>query len=105
MRYEFDYSPEKDAELKERYDIGFQEIINYIDGGNIWIQDHPNQKDYPNQQIFYVQVVDYIYVVPFVEDENKIFLKTLFPSRKATKYFLEWIAPRPAIPYPEKIWN
>ena len=31
----------------------------------------------------------YIWVVPFVEDEDHIFLKTLFPSRKYTKLFKE----------------
>lgn len=32
-----------------------------------------------------VQVDDYVYLVPFVETESEIFLKTIIPSRKATR--------------------
>ncbi|HUE84491.1 MAG TPA: hypothetical protein VMO26_00285 [Vicinamibacterales bacterium] len=31
---------------------------------------------------------DYVYLVPFVEDEHTVFLKTIIPSRKATKQYL-----------------
>ncbi|SMN14180.1 hypothetical protein BHECKSOX2_53 [Bathymodiolus heckerae thiotrophic gill symbiont] len=36
-----------------------------------------------------VNINNYVYVVPFVVDVNKkeIFLKTAFPSRKATKFY------------------
>ena len=30
----------------------------------------------------------YVYLVPFVEDEHTVFLKTIIPSRKATKQYL-----------------
>ena len=30
----------------------------------------------------------YAYVVPFVEDEVEVFLKTIIPSRKATRNYL-----------------
>ena len=30
----------------------------------------------------------YVYLVPFVEDERTVFLKTIIPSRKATKEYL-----------------
>jgi hypothetical protein len=30
----------------------------------------------------------YVYLVPFVEDEQSVFLKTIIPSRKATKQYL-----------------
>ena len=29
-----------------------------------------------------------MYLVPFVEDEHTVFLKTIIPSRKATKEYL-----------------
>ena len=41
----------------------------------------------PNQKLFYIIIEDYIYVVLFVEDEDYIFLKTIIPSRKATKEY------------------
>jgi len=44
--------------------------------------DHPNRAKYPHQQVFIVLVEEYVYMVPFVEDEEKYFLKTIIPSRK-----------------------
>jgi len=40
------------------------------------------------QRIFVVQRDDYVYLVPFVEDDRLIALKTIIPSRKATKQYL-----------------
>ena len=37
----------------------------------------------------FVRRDDYVYLVPFVEDEQTVFLKTIIPSRKATKQYLE----------------
>lgn len=48
---------------------------------------HPNQNKYPGQMISVVEVDDYEYLVPFVETESEIFLKTIIPSRKATRQF------------------
>jgi hypothetical protein len=44
--------------------------------------------------IFIVDVRDYAYIVPFVEDEEKYFLKTIYPSREATKKYLKREEPR-----------
>lgn len=52
------------------------------------ILDHPNQEKYLGQKISVVVVEDYAYLVPFVESKDKIFLKTIIPSRKATKKYL-----------------
>jgi hypothetical protein len=38
--------------------------------------------------VFVVAVADYAYLVPFVEEENHYFLKTIIPSRKATRDYL-----------------
>lgn len=35
-----------------------------------------------------VEVVGYAYLVPFVEEESHFFLKTIIPSRKATRDFV-----------------
>ena len=51
--------------------------------------DHPSQTKYPHQQIFVVLIGDYVYMVPFVEDEEKYFLKTIIPSRKLAKEYLK----------------
>lgn len=50
--------------------------------------DHPNQKRYPGQKIMVVEIDNYAYLVPYVRNEEKVFLKTIIPSRKATKKYL-----------------
>ena len=54
----------------------------------IAIIEHPNRKRYKAQKMYVVNVDDYIYLVPYVETKEEIFLKTIIPSRKATKEFL-----------------
>jgi hypothetical protein len=52
------------------------------------ILEHPNPDRYAGQRIFVVRREEYVYLVPFVEDEQTVFLKTIIPSRKATKQYL-----------------
>ena len=88
MKY-FDWSAEKNEQLKIERGIGFEEIVVAInEGGILGVLLHPQQKKYPNQRIFIIQINQYAYLVPFVEDEEKIFLKTIYPSRKATKNYI-----------------
>ena len=86
----FDWSDEKDQFLRKERGIGFQDIVFHLDQGDlVAIAEHPNKEKYPNQMIMYVQVDDYIYMVPYVQSGDLKFLKTIIPSRKATKKFLE----------------
>ncbi len=63
-----------------------EQILFHLSEGDLWeTADHPNQEDYPDQKIYFVVVDGYIYLVPFVIDDEYIFLKTIIPSRKATK--------------------
>ena len=85
----FDWDKEKNNRLKIERDIGFEEIVVAIQNGNLLdIVPHYKEKRYPNQKIFILNINGYAYMVPFVEDEEKIFLKTIIPSRKATKKYL-----------------
>ncbi len=69
--------------------ITFDEDIERISAGAKVIEtEHPNQKKYPNQKILVVDIDDYAYLVPFVKNNNEYFLKTIIPSRKATKKYL-----------------
>lgn len=88
MKY-FDWSEEKNEILKQKRNISFEEIVLAIaQGGLIETKVHPNQVKYPGQKLFFVNINNYIYTIPFVEDENKIFLKTIFPDRIASKLYL-----------------
>jgi len=69
--------------------ITFEEIVQKIESGAKVIEtDHPNKKKYPDQNILIVDVDGYAYLVPCVIDKNGYFLKTIIPSRKATKKYL-----------------
>ncbi len=84
----FNWNTEKNELLKQTRNISFEEIITVILNDKIIdIYDHYNQEDYPNQKIYEILYNDYIYLVPFIENENDIFLKTIIPSRKATKKY------------------
>ncbi len=88
MKY-FDWDEEKNDILKDKRDITFEEIVLSISNEKLLdVVEHPNKEKYPNQKIFIVEVRNYAYMVPFVEDEVKYFLKTIYPSREATKQYL-----------------
>ena len=85
----FDWDPAKNARLKRERGISFEEVVFHIGNGDeVDIFDHPNQARYPGQKISVVIVVDYAYLVPFVESEAKVFLKTIIPSRAASRKYL-----------------
>jgi hypothetical protein len=76
--------------LKAERLICFEDIVLCIEMGFLLdILEHPNQEKYKGQKIFVVQVDDYAYLIPFVENEVEVFLKTIIPSRKATKKYLK----------------
>lgn len=84
----FNWNPEKNQLLIQERGISFERIVLEIGSGNeLVILQHPNQDKYPGQKISMVQVDEYVYAVPFVETDAEIFLKTIIPSRKATKQF------------------
>ncbi|MBI4159649.1 BrnT family toxin [Candidatus Wolfebacteria bacterium] len=88
MKY-FDWDGEKNETLKQERDISFEEALIAIEEGGIMdIIEHPRRQKYPGQKIFVVRINDYAYLVPFAEDDEKIFLKTIIPSRKATKKYI-----------------
>jgi uncharacterized DUF497 family protein len=85
----FRWNAEKNIHLQTERGISFEVIEWAIAQGYLLdILPHPNQKKYPKQRIFVVRVKEYVYLVPFVEDDKIIFLKTIIPSRKATKKYL-----------------
>lgn len=86
MKYEWD--PEKNEWLKRERNISFEKIVFHLSQGDVWrIADHPDQENYPGQRIYFVALKDYIYLVPHVVENDYIFLKTIIPSRKATKAY------------------
>ena len=85
----FAWDDAKNAKLRADRSIGFEDIVFHIERGDpLDILVHPKPDRYGGQRIFVVQRDDYVYLVPFIEDEQTVFLKTIIPSRKATKQYL-----------------
>ncbi len=85
MKY-FAWSDEKNEQLKRDREISFEEVVFHIGRGDLLdVVEHPKQDKYKAQRIFIVNIEEYAYLVPFIEVEKEVFLKTIIPSRKATK--------------------
>jgi len=84
------WNSEKNAKLIKERGISFERVIYHIErDGLLEIISHTNLSKYPNQKMFIVNIGNYAYLVPFVDNDREIFLKTIIPSRKATKKYLE----------------
>lgn len=85
----FAWNSEKNAQLIAERGISFEKVVYYIENDAILdIIQHPNASKYPNQRMFIINIEGYAYLIPFVENETEVFLKTIIPSRKATKKYL-----------------
>jgi hypothetical protein len=88
MKY-YDWNDEKNELLKKLRGVSFEQVVLAIVSGDLIDRvKHPNSEKYPNQRVFLVKIEDYICSVPFVEDDEKMFLKTIIPNSKATKKYL-----------------
>ena len=85
----FRWNHEKNETLKNDRGISFEQIVLAPEGdGVLDILEHTNASKYPGQRIFVVNVGNYVFLVPFVEEADYFFLKTIIPSRKATRDYL-----------------
>ena len=84
-----EWDQEKNCKLQMQRNISFEAIHVALESGYLLdIVPHENPK-YAHQKIMIVDMNGYIVLVPFVEDDDEIFLKTAFPSRKHSKKYLE----------------
>lgn len=87
MKY-FDWDKEKNEWLTRERGVSFELCVTHITGENL-LDVTPNHHPYGHQYIYIIDVEGYCYEVPFVEDGDKIFLKTAYPSHEATKKYLK----------------
>ncbi len=85
----FDWDIAKDQKIRAERGVGFEAAVMAVNEGKI-LDDfsHPNVKRYPAQRIFVIAINAYAYLVPYVQDGDNVFLKTIIPSRKATRQYL-----------------
>jgi uncharacterized DUF497 family protein len=86
---DFDWNDEKNEFLKNTRGVSFEEVVFHIQNGDVLdVIKHPNAARYPKQNIIVLNMEGYIYLVPYVKERGVRFLKTIIPSRKATKEYL-----------------
>ncbi len=73
----FRWSEEKNEWLEKQRGITFEEILMH--GKYLETIPHPRRD---NQKILIYEYDEYPYCIPYVEEEEYIFLKTIFPDRK-----------------------
>lgn len=87
---EFDWDDEKNELLKGTRGVSFEEVVFHIQNGDVLdIIKHPNAARYPKQNVIVLNMEGYVYLVPYVKEKGTRFLKSIIPSRKATKEYLE----------------
>lgn len=85
----FTWNIEKNEKLIKERNISFEEIVMFIEQGNLLdIVDNPNPRYY-RQKMFILDVEGYVHIVPFIETEEAYSLITIFQSRKATKEYFQ----------------
>ena len=90
----FRWSSDKNQPLGAQRSIHFEAVVVAIEtGGLLDVLAHPNPEQYPGPRILVVEVNQYVYLVPYVEDDDYLFLKTIIPSRKATRDYLRQDTP------------
>ena len=85
---DFDWNDENEF-LKSARGVSFEEVVFHIQNGNVLdVIKHSHAARYPKQNILVLNMEGYVYLVPYVKERGTRFLKTIIPSRKATKEYL-----------------
>lgn len=85
----FTWDNAKNDKLKAERGVSFEDVVFHIERGDILdIVEHPNQERYRGQRVIIVQIEDYAFLVPCVHEEDRILLKTIIASRKATRQYI-----------------
>jgi uncharacterized DUF497 family protein len=86
----FRWNREKNETVKAGRGISFEGIVVAIDaGGLLDILAHPDRTKHPGQRVLVVACDNCACLVSLVEEEDCFFLKTIIPSRKATRNYLD----------------
>ncbi len=83
------WDPAKNRRLISERGVSFEEVATLIESSALVdVFDHPDPER-SHQRIAVIEIGEYAYLVPHVETETgDFFLKTIIPSRRATKKYL-----------------
>lgn len=88
MKKRVEWNIDKAKQLKKELCIDIKLISVMIEDGKFLdIREVPSR---PNQKMFILDYGDYIICVPFVEDDQKIFIKTAYRNRKTNKLYKDF---------------
>jgi uncharacterized DUF497 family protein len=89
---QINWNAEKNQLLMGERGVSFEDVLFALQAGRL-LDDlvHPNNNKYPGQRMFVVEIDEYAWLVPYVENEDEIFLKSVIPSRKATRHYLKGV--------------
>lgn len=85
----FEWDDKKNTKLKKERGVSFELVASAILNNNLITVERNASTKHLNQYIYIIKINDYCYLVPFVKQGEKIFLKTIIPSRKATKKYIK----------------
>ena len=86
---EFDWDDLKNETLQRVRGVCLEDVLVCIrNGGVIDVIRHPDRDRYPSQSIIVLNMEGYVWLVPYVKSRGVRFLKTIIPSRKATREYL-----------------
>ncbi len=89
------WNAEKNESLRDARGVSFEAMVVAIGaGGLLDVLPHADPHKYPDQRVLVVAADGYACLVPFVEEADYLFLKTIIPSRKATRDYLTGGGPR-----------
>jgi uncharacterized DUF497 family protein len=83
----FDWDPQKDAEIREKHGVSFEEIIGLIRRGGLIKTVINRSPTYPDQKVMLVRKGKAVFMVPFETRNGKRWLITAFFSQKYTSKY------------------
>ena len=86
----FRWNPDKTRELLAERGVCFEQVVVTVEnGGLLDVLAYPNTRRSPTQRLLVVTWDNYVFLVPYAEEAEYFFLKTVIPSRKATRDYLK----------------
>lgn len=84
----YDWDNEKNERLLAERGLSFESIVAVIEQYGVLDDIENPSANFPHQRALVLAINNYAVIVPYVTDGETKFLKTAFPSRRATKLYL-----------------